>query len=60
MECQKHFQNTHPMQTAVPRSKHGQYEEVGGGPTCTELHIESLHTNVRKKIYLSQNMLLVA
>ena len=25
----KHFQNTHSMQTAVPRSKHSQYEEVG-------------------------------
>jgi hypothetical protein len=39
------------MQTAVPRSKHGQYDEVGGknSSTCIELHVGSLPTNVRKK-----------
>jgi hypothetical protein len=29
-KAKKHFQNTRTMQTAVPRSKHGQYEKAGG------------------------------
>jgi hypothetical protein len=57
----KHFQNTHTMQTAVPHSKHGQYEKVG------EKKFHLYRTAYRKftykcKIenYLPQNMLLVA